>query len=69
MRNQLTGIPIGFDTSDLEDLTSHHQFLYHMLPKKEILEKFKKQVAKPGEKESKKKKEVQYIMKKIKTFG
>ena len=55
MRNQLTGIPIGFDTSDLEDLTSHHQFLYHMLPKKEILEKFKKQVAKPGEKESKKK--------------
>ena len=40
-----------------------------MLPKKDILEKFKKQVAKPGEKETKKKKEIKYMMKNIKTFG
>ena len=42
-----------------------------MLPKKEVLEKFKKTADKPGDKDKKKqqKKEISYIMKRVKTFG
>ena len=71
LRNQLTGIPIGFSTEDPEELTTYHQYLYHMLPKKEVLEKFKKVADKPGDKDKKKqqKKEISYIMKRVKTFG
>ena len=71
LRNQLTGIPIGFSTDDPEELTTYHQYLYHMLPKKEILEKYKKAAEKPGDKDKKKKekKEISYIMKRVKTFG
>ena len=70
----MAGIPIGYDTEDPEELTTKHQYLYHMLPKKEILEKYKVVAKKPGEKDKKednkaKNKQTTYIMKRIKTFG